>query len=79
MINFLLGVLLLAICSLQPVVCSRDVMGPHLDNPYQIPFLEANRNVSLSRTWQILGPFRSGTRGWCCPYSPVFNRFGHLE
>lgn len=67
--SFLVGVLIAATYYPQFVLCGRD-----LNDPYQVPFLETNRNVSFSKTWQILGPFRSGTRGWCARSSGRFRQ-----
>lgn len=46
---------------LQPVQCE-----PYSANYYQVPFtsgIDEHETISFSKTWQILGPFRSGTRG----------------
>lgn len=54
---FLLVVLITAVSWPQSGLCSFQ------DGPCQVPFIKQKENVSLSRIWQVLGPFRSGTRG----------------
>lgn len=45
---------------MQVAQCS---LGETSGNSYQVPVTGGNEGLSFSKTWQVLGPFRSGTRG----------------
>ena len=58
---FLLAVVIAGYVWLQFVQCSLEEAYSIIS--YQVPFIDGNEGVSFSKTWQLLGPFRSGTRG----------------
>ena len=56
-----LAVLSTASFWLQPAQCE-----PYVAHYYQVPFtsgIDEHESISFSKSWQILGPFKSGTRG----------------
>lgn len=59
--------LILLFCKLVPVSCARQAgtsWVPPLDStPHQSPLRLELPGVVLSETWDVLGPFRLGTRG----------------
>lgn len=57
---FLLTVIIAGPFWLKVAQCSlRETSG----DSYQVLVTGRNEGLSFSKTWQILGPFRSGTRG----------------
>lgn len=47
----------------QSVLCGFQGIGSYIDGSDQAPLLQGNGNISFSDIWQVLGPFRTGTRG----------------
>ena len=60
----LLAVFIATVSWPQSVLCGFQEMGSSIiDGSDQVPLFKENGNISFSETWQVLGPFRTGTRG----------------
>lgn len=60
----LLAVLTTTVSWPQSVLCGFQGIGSYIiDGPDQAPLLKGSGNASFSDIWQVLGPFRTGTRG----------------